>query len=74
MRTTRLILLALLVSCWLSGCTGERPMSAIVYDALQNREKMVHPGDDPVPPPTPSYDAYQREREKILSEETKSEP
>jgi len=58
----------------LSGCADQRPLSAIVYDSLQNREKIVHPGDDPIPPPTTSYDTYRKEREKVLSGEADKQP
>lgn len=59
-----LLLLALPVLL-LSGCSKEGFYEGM-YHGLQQREEMVHPTDEPVPPEQPSYDEYRREREEAL--------
>lgn len=66
--------LILFLSFSLTGCSTQPSLPELVYHSLYSREKIVHPGDDPVPPSTPSYDAYQKEREKILNKEPNKQP
>ena len=57
--------LLLILAC---SCTSKDQFYQGVYEGLKNREEVVNPADDPVPPRQPSYDEYKREREEILKE------
>jgi hypothetical protein len=52
-----------------AGCTKDRVYENI-YEGMQNREQIVNPADDPIPPTQPSYDAYKRERAKALQQKS----
>jgi len=39
-----------------------------VYEGLKQREQIVNPSNEPESQKLPSYDAYKREREKVLKE------
>jgi len=56
-----------LLSLLMPGCSKERVYENI-YEGMQQREQIVNPPDDPVPPKHPSYDEYKREREEILKD------
>lgn len=53
----------------LSGCSSRQSFYEIIYNGLQNREALVRPSEEPVPPQQPSYEAYQQERDKNLNKD-----
>lgn len=60
-----LIALSLIIIC---GCASKDKFYQGVYKGLHNREEVVNPADEPVPPSKASYDEYKRERNEILEE------
>ena len=60
-----ILLLLLTLVLPLIGCSKEGFYEGM-YRGLQQREEMVHPSNEPVPPEQPSYEIYRREREEAL--------
>lgn len=52
----------------ISGCTSKEHVFRGIYEGVLTREQMIN-SNEPVPPPYPSYDQYQKEREKILNKD-----
>ena len=52
----------------ISGCSSKERVYEGIYEGMKMREQVVHPSNEPVLPKQPTYDEYQREREKILKE------
>jgi hypothetical protein len=52
-----------------AGCTKDRVYENI-YEGMQDREQMVNPADDPIPPERQRYNAYKRERARALEQES----
>ncbi|MFQ5586247.1 MAG: hypothetical protein ACE5GF_05425 [Thermodesulfobacteriota bacterium] len=59
-----LTLICLLIA-FLISCSKERVYEGI-YEGLQERERILHPSDDPIPQEQRSYDEYKIEREESL--------
>ena len=57
----------------ISGCTSKEHVLRGIYEGMQTREQMIN-SSEPVPPPHPSYDQYQKEREKILNKDKAEQP
>ena len=67
-KKSSLLLLAAIIALLLSGCSKEGFYQGM-YHGLHQREEMVHPSDEPLPPEHPSYEEYRREREEVLRRE-----
>jgi len=53
---------------FLTGCMSKERVYEGVYEGLKQREQIVNPSNEPESQKLPSYDAYKREREKVLKE------